>query len=452
MEHCGKKFLDIAGRICNAVNIWNAGNIRFLGLRMERSSERRAEQRLRYRWPVRFAKNIKEKPLPGQIVDVSSRGMALLCHANKSCPQPDQLVTANFGVPRFDSHDSFDTVLFNRIGRVCRVDDLSNRVRRVAIQFAEPLFFKPGEQNISESDAQQRLEARSQSIAKAKEKAKAYAEAKARTEEKLKNEARARVEAQAKAESEAKARAQAEERAEAEAQARIEAEQQAKSNAEKDAKAHSEALARAEERARSLAEAKAQTEEKLKAEIEARYKAEAEWKAQAEEKVRAFAEAKARAEERAKTEAQATAKTQAKAKAEARARARAEKKAGTEAEKRAKLEAEVQEKVKSHADQIAKVKAETAEAISKVKAEAADEVSSIKAEFSERLRTYSEAKTRVEKKAISPDRTGRSKRSGLLQRVEMTVTNEAIGMMWILILSVAATIFLLLCHRQIPGT
>jgi hypothetical protein len=125
---------------------------------METAANQRAEQRLCYRWPVRFAGDVKEKPSPGQVFDVSSKGLAILCHADKNCPHPDQLVTVDFGVPHFDSADSFDTVMFNRIGRVCRIDNLSNKVNRVALQFAEPLFFKPGEQDISESDARQRLQ------------------------------------------------------------------------------------------------------------------------------------------------------------------------------------------------------------------------------------------------------------------------------------------------------
>ncbi len=146
-------------------------------LTMDIAGEQRAEQRLRYRWPVSFARDVKEKPSPGQIVDVSSRGMAILCHADKNCPHPDQLVTVDFGVPHFDLADSFDAVFFNRIGRVCRVDSLSSQISRVAVQFAEPLFFKPGEQNISESDAQQRLQAKAHSISKAEEKARIYSEA-----------------------------------------------------------------------------------------------------------------------------------------------------------------------------------------------------------------------------------------------------------------------------------
>ena len=159
---------------------------------MEKDDERRAEQRLRYRWPVRFAGKAKDKPLSGQMFDISSEGMAFLFHAGENCPRPDQPITANFGVPHFDSHGSFDTAFVNRVGRVCRVDNLTDRVSRVAVQFAEPLFFKPGEQDITESDAQQRLRAGAQAVTNAREKDKVYAEAERRikVEEELRQKAK----------------------------------------------------------------------------------------------------------------------------------------------------------------------------------------------------------------------------------------------------------------------
>jgi hypothetical protein len=116
--------------------------------------------------------------------------MAMLFHADKSCPRLGQPVTADFGVPYFDSHGSFDTVLFNRAGRVCRIDNLNSRVNRVALQFAEPLFFKPGEQNISEADAQQRLEAKTRSVAQASQEPGTCDAAPARAESKAAAEAK----------------------------------------------------------------------------------------------------------------------------------------------------------------------------------------------------------------------------------------------------------------------
>ena len=126
---------------------------------MEQTAERRKEQRLRYHWPVWFAEDFNEALSQGQMVDITSAAAAFTCHADESCPYPGQRVTARFSVPRFGPDDSFDMASFIRPGRVCRVDNVNNFLRRVAVEFAEPLPFKPGEQADSESDAQQRLKA-----------------------------------------------------------------------------------------------------------------------------------------------------------------------------------------------------------------------------------------------------------------------------------------------------
>ncbi len=258
---------------------------------MDKANEQRAEQRLSYRWPVHFTQNDKEKVFPGQIVDVSSEGIAFLCRSDENCPHLGQLLKINFGTPHFGHSNSFDTVLFNRIGRISRLDKLSSQVHRVVVQFTEPLFFKPGEQDISESDAQIRLEAKELSIVKAEERAKVF----------------------------------------------------------------DEALIRAEE------------------------------------KIRYYTEAKTKAEERAKSEAQARAKAEARAKSEAKLRAKAEKMADIETSKRIKAEAEVQKKTEFYTGEIAKIKAEKAQAISQIKAEAADTID----KFEEELKVKEDSKTTV---------------------------------------------------------
>lgn len=113
---------------------------------MNDNNERRNEQRLRYHWPVWFAEDFSEVLSQGQMVDVSSQGAAFTCHHDSNCPIPGQQVTARFSVPRFGQDDSFDMANFTRAGRVCRVDNVNDFVRRVAVQFAEPLPFRPGEQ------------------------------------------------------------------------------------------------------------------------------------------------------------------------------------------------------------------------------------------------------------------------------------------------------------------
>jgi len=126
---------------------------------MSENSERRKEQRLRYHWPVWFAEDFNDALSQGQMVDISSTGAAFSCHADGTCPYPGQQLTARFSVPRFAPEDSFDMASFTRSAYTCRVDDINNFLRRVAVQFTEPLPFKPGEQAESDADAQQLLEA-----------------------------------------------------------------------------------------------------------------------------------------------------------------------------------------------------------------------------------------------------------------------------------------------------
>jgi hypothetical protein len=124
---------------------------------METMTERRAEQRLRYHWPVWFAEDFGGPLGQGQMVDVSSSGAAFTCYSHEECPFTGQQITARFSIPRFGPDDSFDLAGFVRTGSVCRVDEVNPFVRRVAVRFAEPLPFKPGEQAASQADAQRKL-------------------------------------------------------------------------------------------------------------------------------------------------------------------------------------------------------------------------------------------------------------------------------------------------------
>ena len=121
------------------------------------ATERRTEQRLRYHWPVWFAEDFNGLLSQGQMVDISSRAGAFTCRADQSCPHPGQNITARFSVPRFAAGDAFDMADFIRGGQICRVDEVNSFVRRVAIQFADPLPFEPGEQVDSEAEAQDRM-------------------------------------------------------------------------------------------------------------------------------------------------------------------------------------------------------------------------------------------------------------------------------------------------------
>jgi len=107
-------------------------------------TERRAEERLRYNWPIWFAEDYNDSLTQGQMSDISSVGAAFTCYAD-SCPRAGDHITARFSVPRHGTGDAFDLANFMRSAHICRVDELSPFVRRVAVQFGEPLPFRPGE-------------------------------------------------------------------------------------------------------------------------------------------------------------------------------------------------------------------------------------------------------------------------------------------------------------------
>ena len=116
---------------------------------MAELTERRREKRLRYHWPVWFAEDFNSILAQGQMVDISSAGAAFTCYAQE-CPQTGQAITARFSIPQYGSDDSFGLSNFIRTGQVCRVEELNPFLRRVAMTFAKPLPFKPGEQDFAE--------------------------------------------------------------------------------------------------------------------------------------------------------------------------------------------------------------------------------------------------------------------------------------------------------------
>jgi hypothetical protein len=126
---------------------------------MDIKRERRREQRLRYQWPIWFAEDFDETLSQGQMVDISSAGASFTCCADENCPSLGQRVTSRFSVPRFYTDESFSLASFTRAGSVCRVNEISKFLRHIAVQFTEPLPFRPGEQFASESELQQKLKA-----------------------------------------------------------------------------------------------------------------------------------------------------------------------------------------------------------------------------------------------------------------------------------------------------
>ncbi|MEJ2647157.1 MAG: PilZ domain-containing protein [Sedimentisphaerales bacterium] len=113
---------------------------------MERNKNRRIEERLRYKWPVLFAEDFNESISEGVMVDVSSGGLAFICPLNEHCPTLGQQISMRFSIPRADEDDPSAMTSFTRSGRVLRINDVNHILRRIAIQFDEPLTLKPCEQ------------------------------------------------------------------------------------------------------------------------------------------------------------------------------------------------------------------------------------------------------------------------------------------------------------------
>lgn len=116
---------------------------------MDTRQEKRGEKRLRYHWPVWFGNDFKDVLTQGQMIDVSSGGAAFTCYSD-SCPALGQHITARFSVPKYSQEDDFCLENYIRDGQVCRVQEISPFIRKVAVQFEESLPFKPGEQVESE--------------------------------------------------------------------------------------------------------------------------------------------------------------------------------------------------------------------------------------------------------------------------------------------------------------
>ena len=112
---------------------------------METNLERRRERRLKYQWPVWFAEDFRGVLTQGQMSDVNSGGAAFTFHTAENYVYPGQQITTRFSIPRFSDEESFDMASFVRSGHVCRVEETSPYLRRVAVQFATPLPFKPGQ-------------------------------------------------------------------------------------------------------------------------------------------------------------------------------------------------------------------------------------------------------------------------------------------------------------------
>jgi hypothetical protein len=99
-----------------------------------------------YNWPIWLKDDIGQELVQGEMVDISSKAAAFTCHAYESYASEGQELTAYFSVPICGPGNSFAVRNFTRSGCTCRVEPINDELRRVAVQFAKPLSFKPGEQ------------------------------------------------------------------------------------------------------------------------------------------------------------------------------------------------------------------------------------------------------------------------------------------------------------------
>ena len=120
-----------------SANPANAGDFR----------ERRREERLKLGGNIWFSSDRDDKTIRGQMVDVSSRGMAFTCYNNGVVPNSGQQITARFSVPFFAPDGVIQERRFARTAKICRIANTSGYLKRVAVQFIEPLPFRPAEQD-----------------------------------------------------------------------------------------------------------------------------------------------------------------------------------------------------------------------------------------------------------------------------------------------------------------
>jgi len=75
----------------------------------------------------------------GTVADVARFGLAFTCAAEEQRPQTGQRLFIQFALYPDASHRFHDEPGTNRIGRVCRVEELPDESYRVAVNLDQPL-------------------------------------------------------------------------------------------------------------------------------------------------------------------------------------------------------------------------------------------------------------------------------------------------------------------------
>ena len=123
-------------------------------------SERRREQRLYYRRPMWYFQSLNKTRHKGQLVDVSSNGMGFTCSmSNRNLLAAKQKISTRLDVPLFGKDGSYDMIRFDRTGLIHRVEKTNNSIHRIALEFTQPLPFKPAEQGLHTTIIEQKLAA-----------------------------------------------------------------------------------------------------------------------------------------------------------------------------------------------------------------------------------------------------------------------------------------------------
>jgi hypothetical protein len=107
---------------------------------MKQTVNRRKAPRLRYRVTVHFSDISSDghKTFEGQMLDVSSGGLAFRHYADKNCPHKGQQLLTRFSIPNSEANDC-SMMEFTRTGRVLRVQQVNPTLRNIAVRFDEPL-------------------------------------------------------------------------------------------------------------------------------------------------------------------------------------------------------------------------------------------------------------------------------------------------------------------------
>lgn len=114
--------------------------------------ERRREERLKLSGQIWFNSEGNNKAVRGQMVDVCSGGLAFTCANTGSTVNSGQQIATRFSIPFFVSDGVIQERKFARMAKICRVGNENAYLKRIAVQFLEPLPFKPAEQEFSHSD------------------------------------------------------------------------------------------------------------------------------------------------------------------------------------------------------------------------------------------------------------------------------------------------------------